>query len=84
MAERLSLHDLTVVLGESFEAKYQPVGGMTKTRVAQVELSGQVHVAGLADPDKVHVEGTIKLESGEVGHLSHQMKAHSLEEQSFI
>lgn len=59
VAESVMLKDLTIEL-EEFKAN------ILNAKVAQVELSGQVHVSGPANPHKMHIEGTIKLGRGEV------------------
>lgn len=58
MAERVVLQGLTIQLGPDLRTTY-PV-------VMNFNISGQVNVTGPADPHKLQLQGTIKLDSGEV------------------
>lgn len=63
VAESISLKDLTI----DFDDVYASI---LSSKVAQVQLFGQVHATGPADPNELHLTGTIKLERGEVHHES--------------
>lgn len=58
VAERVALQGLTIQLGPDLRTTY-PV-------VMNFNISGQVNVTGPADPQKLQLQGTIKLDSGEV------------------
>ena len=60
MAERVALQGLTIQLGPDLRTTY-PV-------VMNFNISGQVNVTGPAHPQKLQLQGTIKLDSGEVSH----------------
>lgn len=60
VAERVALQGLTIQLGPDLRTTY-PV-------VMNFNISGQVNVTGPADPQRLQLQGTIKLDSGEVTH----------------
>lgn len=60
VAERVALQGLTIQLGPDLRTTY-PV-------VMNFNISGQVNVTGPADPQRLQLQGTIKLDSGEVSH----------------
>lgn len=62
MAERVVLQGLSIQLGPDLRTTY-PV-------VMNFNISGQVNVTGPADPHKLQLQGTIKLDSGEVTALA--------------
>lgn len=62
MAQRVLLQGLTIQLGPDLRTTY-PV-------VMNFNISGQVNVTGPADPHKLQLQGTIKLDSGEVSTLA--------------
>ena len=58
VAERVVLQGLTIQLGPDLRTTY-PV-------VMNFNISGQVDITGPADANKLQLQGTIKLDSGEV------------------
>ena len=58
VAERVVLQGLTIQLGPDLRTTY-PV-------VMNFNISGQVDVTGPADANRLQLQGTIKLDSGEV------------------
>ncbi|KAL3160063.1 hypothetical protein ABBQ38_009778 [Trebouxia sp. C0009 RCD-2024] len=65
MAQRVLLQGLTIQLGPDLRTTY-PV-------VMNFNISGQVNVTGPADPHKLQLQGTIKLDSGEVNLVATQL-----------
>lgn len=61
VAERVVLQGLTIQLGPDLRTTY-PV-------VMNFNISGQVDITGPPDANKLQLQGTIKLDSGEVTRL---------------
>ena len=66
VADNVMFQDLIIDLGQEVTATYMDM--------VKVQVSGQVSVTGPADPEKLHLNGTIKLDRGQV-RLSYRLVA---------